>query len=401
MKNLNKKFFIFRFFVSIMVFGFLLTYCKTVLKGGYVKDGDKILFYASPQFMKPRKSRTLKNVDVSSFVVLEKGFAKDKNKAYFQGYEIQQSDAASFEYIEGLYAKDKNHVYLGANSFSNDPQGFEIVSRSLLLSYYSKDSQFVYQANRRIEEADPKSFSQIKGKYYRDKNHVFYSGKKIVGADPLTFEVLNEKYAKDKNHVFYIDVILQGADPQSFEWLQENYSRDKQHVYLESFLLPDSDAQTFEILEGCYSRDAKQVYFCEHVVSQDPKHFEFIKWKNRILFGKDSKSVYNRQKRLEGADPETFTIVSEYYAKDKKGVWYLDVISFTRIENTDFESFVALDRYYSKDKNHVYYKDEILQGADVATFRQCQGKPASYWVDKNQVYLSGKPHQHVKKEECL
>ena len=51
--------------------------------------------------------------DYESFVVLNSGYAKDKNRAYWEGMPIEGSDPASFLVLNENRADDKSHQYIG------------------------------------------------------------------------------------------------------------------------------------------------------------------------------------------------------------------------------------------------------------------------------------------------
>jgi hypothetical protein len=58
--------------------------------------------------------------DYASFVILNKYYAKDKNRAYWLGIPIEGSDAGSFEAINFVTAKDKYRQYSGAKAATHD-----------------------------------------------------------------------------------------------------------------------------------------------------------------------------------------------------------------------------------------------------------------------------------------
>lgn len=75
-------------------------------------------------------------------------------------------------------------------------------------------------------------------------------------------------------------------------------------------------------------------------------------------FVKDNRNVYcffsdNANFKLEYADPKTFQVLGNGYAKDKNNVYWNDV----KIENADIETFEVMDDSieYAKDKNNVYF----------------------------------------------
>lgn len=89
-------------------------------------------------------------------------------------------------------------------------------------------------------------------------------------------------------------------------------------------------------------------------------------------------AVYYKTMLVEGADIASFTPIENgrymhSYAKDKRNVYYLN----KRILGADPQSFKVLwqlppegcrDALYSRDKNNVYFKNTIVIGADPESF---------------------------------
>ena len=80
----------------------------------------------------------------------------------------KELDKSTFMCLDGGYAKDRNNVYV----FSD----------------------------YKIEEANPKTFEVLSLMYAKDNNSVYYLGKKINDSDPNTFILLEDGKAKDKNN---------------------------------------------------------------------------------------------------------------------------------------------------------------------------------------------------------
>lgn len=143
-----------------------------------------------------------------------------------------------------------------------------------------------------------------------------------------------------------------------------------------------ADKQSFEVLSFWYSKDRNFVYYVQI----------------------DSEaSIY----KIHEADPKTFEIIdSEYvgwddvFGKDKNNVFFGRVI----IENADPNTFEVLSSHYSKDKNYVYYKyspwDENirrLEGINPATFEILD---TSLVKDNNGIYyVSNKGPQKIEGAE--
>ena len=94
--------------------------------------------------------------------------------------------------------------------------------------------------------------------------------------------------------------------------------------------------------------------------------------KNGILGGgfiKKNNHIYLNDTIVQGADPNTFEIISWYWSRDNKMYFYLG----KPVPQIDYATFKLLDYHYAKDKNHVFYDDIIIQGADANTFHHIDG----------------------------
>ncbi|MFP2911498.1 DKNYY domain-containing protein [Pyxidicoccus sp. 3LFB2] len=137
---------------------------------------------------------------------------------------------------------------------------------------------------------------------YEIKNgRVFYHAagiglSEVEGADAATFKPMrkgNHGYGEDKNGIYFHEKRIQGADRDSFTILTGGayWSKDKGAVFYGASALPGVDASKFRLLGPNY--------------------------------GTDGRSVYGIGRLLEGADPETFEVVTKdgTMAKDKNA-WY-------------------------------------------------------------------------------
>ncbi|MEK7068795.1 MAG: DKNYY domain-containing protein [Patescibacteria group bacterium] len=286
---------------------------------------------------------------------------RDENRQY-----PGRPDIATFVAAEsGRYGKDKDYVYYCHTGLDYlGPPGMTILA-----------------------DADPRTFTLLTSGYAKDARHT-YRGSEIINDSPNTFSVLSEDYAKDADHVYYGVGIgsasqsynagtLDGADPRTFSVLSDQYVKDATHVYHHCWqghsILEGADAQTFEVLNAKYAKDAFRVYLysCDHssiVEGSDPQTFTVP------VFGypKDGNHVYNRDKPIPGADPDTFEVL------------------------TDAATMFEDKPVYSKDKNNVYadlynlIDAHQLLGADSTTFTLSGGYPHDKeWVYGNKYGLNG------------
>lgn len=231
----------------------------------------------------------------------------------YRVYEIKKADANTFVPLSYSYAKDKNHAYYFERPFDAELSSFENVD-----DRYAKDSNHVYYRGDVLKQANPGSFmivshgNRTSGFFYaKDDVRVFYEDTEIEFADPQTFEVLSGftlRYSRDKNHVWYDGKLMKDADPTTFQVLfgdDSKYSRDKDGIYVFG-KVTDFDIATFGVVAG-----------------QNQGKSDFVKDKNGVYcheYGKDASL------RIEGANPETFALLSESYAKDDAHVFRVNCL---------------------------------------------------------------------------
>ena len=135
------------------------------------------------------------------------------------------------------------------------------------------------------------------------------------------------------------------------------------------FKVENVDLNTFKILNDKYAKDKKSAYFFgnKSFKDVDVKTFEVLS----NYYSKDKNNVYRPINewihKINGANPKTIKVLNQYYSKDDKNVFY----DSDKILNADVTSFVVLDgeNGYAKDKNSVYYSGKKIEGANPKTFK--------------------------------
>ena len=136
-----------------------------------------------------------------------------------------------------------------------------------------------------------------------------------------------------------------------------HFAIDKNYVYCQGKRIEGADPETFELMtEGClYSKDNKNVYFATGKVDEaDLKTFECI--------------------------PKIYTPGCGYggvYAKDKNSVFEIG-----RPKSYDVSTFKLLSWGFVTDKSGIYHNDILLKGSSSANYRAMD----VYMVSNNKVY---------------
>jgi hypothetical protein len=190
----------------------------------------------------------------------------------------------------------------------------------------------------------------------------------VIGADSSSFKELSEpEYAVDKNVVYFRGSIIVDAIPASFRRIQGNYWRDSLHVFFVNDEIPGADPQSFSPLPT------------------QP-------------WSRDKNCCYRANTRIASSDPETFTVINFYWAKDARHYYAYRFGRDISPVNCDYASMQILNpgsklATYAKDKDHAYWLGKEIAGADVATFQTINDVMAKdkfrrysgsgeFWMDK-------------------
>lgn len=92
---------------------------------------------------------------------------------------------------------------------------------------------------------------------------------------------------------------------------------------------------------------------------------------------------------IQGADPGSFVVLKDGYAKDKWQIYFEGKTIWSAISNNQLfwaqpHSFEVLSHEYAKDTEFAYYRGEPFR-ADLSTFRV--GLSGDWAADKNNVYV--------------
>ena len=179
-----------------------------------------------------------------------------------------------------------------------------------------------------------------------------------VKIDIETMEILNHDFIKDKQRVYRKGVLLRGITPEGFHVYNGIYIGNHQVIYT-----PYGDAKiahpaSFEALDDgipcgrrfpySYGRDEEFAYYftcstdTKYAVRlkacHNPQTFSALSEK----FAKDDKHVYSEGQILKKANPATFEVLKDYYARDDKHVYFVN-----RIIEADVTTFIVLEDGYA------------------------------------------------------
>jgi hypothetical protein len=154
----------------------------------------------------------ISDADGSTFEVLTPksgALSRDSKHVYYQGVALNGADPKSFIVLEKPFGKDSQNAFIGT---------VRIPVKDLPSWKPLQDGFFDDGWPRSKEDIRPKDESKVYATgWSRDSSTLYYGNRPFSGADVETFVVLSSYYSKDKNHVFFADKIIVEADPSAFE----------------------------------------------------------------------------------------------------------------------------------------------------------------------------------------
>ena len=391
----------------------------------YLRDGKNVYFVNDEE----GKIKIVKNVDKNTFKVVNGNYGVDSKNVYYLGEKLDFVGLDGLKIFNEDYLKDKKNVYeISVND--NDKVTVKLIKNLNIdvatfedifggLNYKDKNAVYYAEDNdgdislKILQGADPATFEF--GIISKDKNSIFIGNQKLEGVSSKGFEILDDmfNFVKDYKNVYYLDresdgitykvkvLDTKGIDIPSFEFFGDFYNKyfkDKDNIYF----LKDKDNIYF--LNG---KDDKMEF--EKLAGANPKTFEIID----DYFARDDKNLYIFGYKLDGIDPKTFETLNYEMIKDKNGLYFLEDIEKENknieikvrklnVKGLDLKTFENIDGDYYKDKNNVYYKldDNFykLENADLKTFKILDSSYTGYGnfsKDKNYIYLNNKKLEEI------
>ena len=148
-----------------------------------------------------------------------------------------------------------------------DPKTFEIIETDCN-SLFGKDKDHVYVDQTLIENADPNTFKYIGHYYFADSDSVYFFGFynfinecEVWGADPTQFKIYDTyPWARDNYHIIHGQTATRVKDIEKFKVLDKNWGRLEEKIFFKGVLLDSVDTESFEIISDIKARDKKYVY---------------------------------------------------------------------------------------------------------------------------------------------
>ncbi|GHA63429.1 DKNYY domain-containing protein [Photobacterium aphoticum] len=349
--------------------------------GVYVNDGGLL-----KRLSKRHEFMTVRDADPDTFEIITNSWAKDKQHYYYD-YRIMDVDYDTFEILSDDVAKDKHAVYIKSdNRFVKTDvvgQHFRVLDNQYFYDtshIYWYKADFIHDGDERYTGQDSATF-WLASLPYQDistfrilgdehlaiDNIVYNDGTALPDADAATFTLIgHDHFAKDAQHVFFNGTIIPQADPASFTRLE---------AIFEDFTRPSH-----------YGQDAQHVFFEDRVISTQSDSLEVL---SEETFLKTADHVFYLGHPLEGVNAAQFTLLERFstYGSDGQSVYF----GHTKIEDIDIHSVeVIIRESVIRDANHVYWEGKKVEGADPDSFTRSHSNYKKYDMeDANYYYWQG------------
>ncbi len=342
-------------------------------------------------------------INSANFTRISDHVGKDKKKVYWGKTVIKGADAKTFEFLapDNFYRDRKRVYYLGQEIEHADPNTFTIFhcTRGMTqFGYYAKDDSHAFYIHtfrfirvKKINSSSLKSFYGVDDLYALDDEYVYGRGVKRKNSDPGSLTDLGHGYWQDKNNVYYDGKVLESADAKSFMVIGGNmYATDRFNLFWNGQLWNDFKENNATKEVKAFIRENKRLkeYWWnqpdlgrsrEYGVSFDGEEGYFIQ----------ANQVFWEGILLKHADYKTFSMLNQYYAKDKNYAYYTD----RKLIRSDVKTFSLIDDQldsedyhhglYARDKTSFYYKGVIDKRIDIRSYKILN---SCYAKDKKSVY---------------
>jgi hypothetical protein len=156
---------------------------------------------------------------------------------------------------------------------------------------------------------------------------------------------------------------IAGVEVSSFEVLRkQGYAKDRSHVWYRWTRIDGADPASFTALSDIYAKDRQHVFYENKVVpGADPSSVTIF----GVQWARDRSDIYLQDEPIEACDPPTFVLLEHDWQRDSRCVYNRR----RKLANADPASFAVLNFWYGKDARQVYYNNaRPVAGADPNTF---------------------------------
>lgn len=294
----------------------------------------------------------LDGVHAPSFEVLgvieHFAIARDRHRLYTHEDALEGPDAPTFELLGARIGADRNGLWSVANRGCVQLEGDRVALR-ILDADYASDGQRAWYRGAPLEGCDGRTLRVLGHGCAVDAETVFRHGQ-ILGARPADFAVLDAHYAIVAGRVWSYSA-LDDADASTFRALGNKFGTDARHVFFDGAIVDGADPETFVVLTtGEASGWAR-----------DRGHIWYRRYEHHDYSDGESLAMF------EGVDPSELVPLDGVYARAGEVL----LRGLDRVEGVDAASFRVLGEGWYADRAAVWLEDRRVAGADPTTLVVC------------------------------
>lgn len=205
-------------------------------------------------------------------------------------YDLSLYNTSPVE-LEGAIAK----LQLASLSSSKNPLE-EILTFSILRERLRNGvSEYEYQNFEFVSTGiDAKTYEPVGDSktFFRDRTNVYYYSRKVEGADPNTFTALSDVYGKDARAAFWTTKKIEGVDPETFAVFDQvsEVAQDSSYIYYKENRAPEIDRETFRLIPNLEWGTPKARFAADkdgHIslwtTSSSPERLQKTRWDKMVV----------------------------------------------------------------------------------------------------------------------
>jgi len=202
------------------------------------RDIDRIILWKIDKDKIYHQNREIKKADIETFEVLEQNlfFARDRYSIYY-AWNLLKADRDSFKALVDSYFIDKEAVYFELETSVKVLKEADSKTFLTLEKGFAKDKNRAYYYGRVIKPCrSSESFKVIKADekvtdFAKDSENIYFQKDILKKADLKSWTLFNNYFSFDNSSVFYCSYKLPYVDVDSWKYLGYNYSIDKKNIY--------------------------------------------------------------------------------------------------------------------------------------------------------------------------
>jgi hypothetical protein len=333
-----------------------------VLDHAYAVDKNQVYYNGKP-ILGPDPD-SAESISLKTGPSMSCNFLKDFQHVYCGSEVLENADPHSFSHLWGIYAMDQDSLYYETEVLT--------VRTSLPSPIKDSDNRWLQLENKiyyngKLISSHGDSFKILNDDYSKDNSFVFKDGSILKDTDPDSFTILSPYFTADKNGAYYLDSPIKGSHSASFKFYNDTISSDKFSVYYEKSRIEGKSPA--DINRSAAENFAKRwiwrpLHLDESTVIIVPdKEVESINH-NVCIYNND---VYGFDKKLIGITREALHIPDEnnkHFIRIDRDIYYITTV----IPEADPETFTVLSDNFSKDKRYVYWCEHRISGVDPDSF---------------------------------